>query len=423
MTKKSNRTIACCLAVPLLFFAGTTQYSPATAASYVETSMSVSEPATISTDSTIGDVNGDSKVTANDAQIILAFAALAGSDPLQASISENADVNADGTPDATDAALVLQYAAVIGSGGNFEWPPTNAETTEATETTGTTEATETTETTGTTEATETTETAGTTETTEMMETTTNVNFEPDFNSGDIVKFIRTSFHIRSKPSSSSEDLGIFSTGQMILVLHYEYDGWYKTRILGGHLDGVEGYIRLYTENFELYYAATETTVTTTTTTVTTTTTTTGTFSRGDIVQLVGEPQPYYATPNENEKLGWITSGQCLTVLFDEEQGWYTVWDTYTGMPMCLKLNSDEFDIIGKTFSYFPGDVLKYTTNTNIPVYSEDGENIWNICENDIIIVFSEEINGLYKVETFHTGYSGWASLSNNSFKIIGRVVG
>ncbi len=68
----------------------------------------------------LGDLNVDGHVDANDAAEILVAAAAAGAG-LDHGLTEDqqtaADVNSDGTFDASDAALVLQYAAYAGTGG------------------------------------------------------------------------------------------------------------------------------------------------------------------------------------------------------------------------------------------------------------------------------------------------------------------
>ena len=67
---------------------------------------------------TLGELNGDNAVNANDAALLLTAAAQAGAgeqpDVVQ---NEAADLNGDGTGDAADAALILQYAAYAGTGG------------------------------------------------------------------------------------------------------------------------------------------------------------------------------------------------------------------------------------------------------------------------------------------------------------------
>ncbi len=77
------------------------------------------------TAASFGDLDGDAKIDAADAAMLLTAAAAAGSGAdsglTDAQISA-ADLNADGTFDALDAALMLRYAAYTGSGGTLTLP-------------------------------------------------------------------------------------------------------------------------------------------------------------------------------------------------------------------------------------------------------------------------------------------------------------
>jgi len=71
----------------------------------------------------LGDLNSDGAIDANDASMLLVAAAAAGSGADSGLTAEQiaaADLNADGQFDASDASLILMYAAYAGAGGELD---------------------------------------------------------------------------------------------------------------------------------------------------------------------------------------------------------------------------------------------------------------------------------------------------------------
>jgi hypothetical protein len=78
----------------------------------------------VTTKYSFGDPNGDSKIDANDATLILinySILSTGGKSELDPEQQRVSDVNSDGKIDAADATAVLQYYAYLSTGGTADF--------------------------------------------------------------------------------------------------------------------------------------------------------------------------------------------------------------------------------------------------------------------------------------------------------------
>lgn len=380
----------------------------------------------------IADVNGDGNVNSTDAAEILIYAAEQGaySGCNCGCNSLKNDVNGDGKVNAADAAKILIYAAEQGAVSSTEPVSTT--------------------------------------------TTTTPIVSSSFNVGTKLVFVQEGWNVYSD-SECTTQCGWLTSNDVIEVTEVITKTIYKVSYEKG-----SGYIYLDVNSkafvlFEESSTTTETTTSntteitatekietstttaktetatttkteiTTTTTVkatTTTSTTTSTiatttvetsttslhtakaFQRGNILQFTGDSfclRDDY-TIEYSSIVAYIHNGDTLTVLYDYENGWYSVMLS-TGLQGSMKLSTELFTVIDNTSQeFFLGDIVVFSgSSMNLRTEPNNLSQIERIVhKGDVLVIFQESVNGWYYVESFHEDWSGWLHINmfSDMFKVI-----